>query len=285
MLIFYIESFTTGSIDAHKNSQRRWIADKGPVVETCMGWIEKYVDPENIRAYWEGFVTIVDKDQSRKFGELVKASEILIPRLPWPRSMEKEKFLAPDFTSLEVITFASKACPAGINIPNYDDIRETEGFKNFVLNNSLNSKGAKNPDKISFATQEQSDLLLAWSNRCYEVKVGCHELLGHGSGKLIYRGDSEETPTFTDPITGEAYQSCYEKGELYNEKFGTISTSYEECRADATAFFLSPMPEVYTLFGFKEEEVDTLLWVQVMGQFRKAIVGLQVFNPTSKRWC
>jgi dipeptidyl-peptidase-3 len=128
------------------------VEDKGPVVETCMGWIEKYVDPENVRAYWEGFVTIVDKEQSRKFGDLVKASEVLIPRLPWPRNMEKDKFLAPDFTSLEVITFASKACPAGINIPNYDDVRETEGFKNVVLNNSMNAKGAPNPEKMQFAT-------------------------------------------------------------------------------------------------------------------------------------
>jgi dipeptidyl-peptidase-3 len=112
------------------------------------------------------------------------------------------------------------------------------------------------------------------SDRCFEVLVGCHELLGHGSGKLIYRDGEEKTPSFVDPITGETYESCYEKGELYNEKFGSISTSYEECRADTCAFFFAPMPEVYTLFGFKEDEVDTLLWVQVYDQCRRAIIGL-----------
>jgi dipeptidyl-peptidase-3 len=70
---------------------------------------------------------------------LVKASESIIPQLPWEDRMEKEKFLAPDFTMLEVITFATNGCPLGINIPNYDDIRETCGFKNVFLGNSMPS--------------------------------------------------------------------------------------------------------------------------------------------------
>ena len=46
-----------------------------PVVETNMGWVETYIDPENSRAYWEGWVCIVDKEKSTKFKNLVKNSE------------------------------------------------------------------------------------------------------------------------------------------------------------------------------------------------------------------
>jgi len=105
----------------------------GPVVETNMGWIENYIDPENSRAFWDGWVAIVDKEQSKKFTTLVKNSESIIPKLPWPKEMEKDQFLAPDFTTLSIVGFGSCACFLGINIPNYDDIRENEGFKNVVF--------------------------------------------------------------------------------------------------------------------------------------------------------
>jgi len=90
MLDYYIESFKKGDIEAHKNSQRQWVKDKGPVVETNIGYIESYVDPENSRAYFEGLVAIVDKEKSKKFGDLVKLSESIIPKLPWERRMEKQ---------------------------------------------------------------------------------------------------------------------------------------------------------------------------------------------------
>jgi dipeptidyl-peptidase III len=278
----YIESYVTGSIEAHKDSQRKWIVDKMPIVETNMGWVETYIDPTNQRAYFEGWVAVVDKEKSKKFKQLVDNSETIIPKLPWNGlGMEKDNFLAPEFTTLEVITFATNGCPLGINIPNYDDIRENEGFKNVFLNNSMSSYVASS---VQFATPEQSKILSENVIKCYEVHVACHELLGHGTGKLIYREEGKPTPTFTDPTNGETFESCYEAGELWNTKFGSISTSFEECRADACGFFLAPLPEVYTLFGIQEDEVDTMLWVNVMQQFRKGITGLNLFNAETGKW-
>lgn len=56
MMAEYVKSFETGSLEAYKQSQRYWIQDKGPMVESDIGFVETYRDPHGIRGEWEGYV-------------------------------------------------------------------------------------------------------------------------------------------------------------------------------------------------------------------------------------
>ena len=55
MMDEYAKSFGNGSLNAFRESQKLWVKDIGPEVETNIGFIESYRDPAGVRAEWEGF--------------------------------------------------------------------------------------------------------------------------------------------------------------------------------------------------------------------------------------
>lgn len=114
MMDEYAKSFGTGSLNAFKESQKLWVKDIGPMVESNIGFIESYRDPAGVRSEWEGMVAMVNQERTRAFKKLVDAAPSMIPKLPWPSAFEKDAFTPPDFTSLEVLSFASSGIPAGI---------------------------------------------------------------------------------------------------------------------------------------------------------------------------
>ncbi len=58
----------------------------------------------------------MDKQLSAKYEKLVSDAPELIKSLPWGKDFEVDVFRKPDFTALEVLTFATGGIPAGINV-------------------------------------------------------------------------------------------------------------------------------------------------------------------------
>ncbi|MGH0146334.1 UNVERIFIED_CONTAM: hypothetical protein FKN15_008073, partial [Acipenser sinensis] len=202
MLEEYSRSFTLGSIDAHKEGSRYWIKDKGPIVESYIGFIESYRDPFGSRGEFED-----------------------------------------------------------------DDIRQTDGFKNVSLGNVLAVAYATKKEQITFLQEEDKDLYVAWKGPSFEVQVGLHELLGHGSGKLFVQ-----------------ISSWYKGSETWDSKFSTIASSYEECRAECVGLYLCPNSHVLSIFGHEGTDADDLVYVNWLAMVRAGLLGLEFYTPESQSW-
>ena len=287
MLDHYILNFTSGDMDEHKNAMKEWITDINPDIETNIGYIETYLDPLGVRAEYEGFVAIVNKEVSKLFSTLVENAEELITELPWNKEFEKEKFHKPDFTSLNIVAFACSGTPIGINLPNYDDIREKLGFKNVDLGNVYPKPTYEN---IQFMREETKKIYYKYSQESLMLLVALHELLGHGTGKLLtkdvetgkYNFDYEN---LLNPYTNEKIDTCYLSNETWSSKFGKLHSGYEECRADSVALYLAWFKKPLDIFfEGRESEYDDIVYTMFLDIIKGSVTGLLYFNEATKQW-
>lgn len=220
-------------------------------------------------------------------------AEGMIPKLPWSKDFEKDKFLSPDFTSLEVLSFQSSGIPAGINLPNYDDIRQNLGFKNVSLGNVLSAKAPNEP--IPFINEKDLEVYRRCRDAAFEVQVGIHELLGHGTGKLLqetapgeYNFDKSNPPI--SPVTGKPISTWYKPGQTWSSVFGAIASSYEECRAECVAMALSCDFSILKIFGFGDGtedlagEAGDVLFSAYLQMARAGLVALEFWDPKGRKW-
>lgn len=142
----YIESLETGNLEAYRESQRLWVTDVTPRVEHIFGFVEPYRDPAGIRAEFEALVGIENPEETRLLQRLVDHSNTYIKKLPWAKGQtdnngkgpfEKSLFEPPSFASINTLVYCSTILFDGINLPNYNDIRDSHGFKNVLIANRL----------------------------------------------------------------------------------------------------------------------------------------------------
>ena len=276
----YIKTFTTGDVETHKESQRVWVKNISPIVEFNLGWIETYIDIQGVRSYYEGIVALKDKNSSIKYKILVENSEYFISILPWDKNFEKDKFIEPDFTALDIVGFPTTNMFIGINLPNYLDIHDTDGFKNLTLLNAYRKIDINLLKNL--INEEDTKILQEKDIKVSMFKTSLHELFGHGTGKLFKKDENGnynfDINNVINPLTNEKIKSCYLPGETYETKFSGICRSLEEGRADYMALYLVYDKKAQNIFEFKEEEYEDVIYVMWLTSFLGGIMGIGHYN-------
>lgn len=226
---------------------------------------------------------MVNKEMSSKFATLVLNAESFLTHLPWPKAFEKDKFLHPP---PDVLTFAASLLLTGMCFPNYEEICQSEGFKNLLLGNVIQAS-FKQTD-TPFLSDEDRVLKQKYAIAAFELHIGLHELFGHGSGKLFKR-NKDHTLNYDentiDPTTGKKISHCYESGETYKSKFTAMGSVYEECRAEAVGLYLSLNKDVLKVFGHEGEEAENIIYVNWLLLVWKGMgSALEMYQPSNNKW-
>lgn len=161
------------------------------------------------------------------------------------------------------------------------------------MGNALSAKAPN--EKIPFISEADLPLYQKFRDPSFEVQVGIHELLGHGTGKLlqetapgVYNFDIKSPPI--SPITNEPVTTYYKPGQTWGSVFGSIASSYEECRAECVAMALCCDFEILRIFGFGDGKPDMdgeagdVLYIAYLSMARAGIASLELWDPKSRKW-
>ncbi|KAK4203675.1 dipeptidyl peptidase [Triangularia verruculosa] len=293
----YVESFQTGSLNTYRESQRIWVQDKAPRVENIFGFVEPYRDPYGIRAEFEGLVAIADDNETRLLTRLVEDSGKFICRLPWATAenggkgpFEKSLFDPPDFSSIHSLAYCSSVIFPGINLPNYNDIRQEHGFKNVIISSRMATESRA--QQYPFIDPSEQETFTKHKFPAYYWWVVLHELLGHGTGQMMveteegkHNFDINNPPV--NPLTGKPITSWYKPGQTWTGQFADLATTVDECRAELVGAYLMDDSELLELFGFtssSEISAEDLTFNLYQQLGVDGLRGLANFNINTGKW-
>jgi dipeptidyl-peptidase-3 len=92
--------------------------------------------------------------------------------------------------------------------------------------------------------------------------VVLHELLGHGTGRMMveepagkFNFDPDKPPI--NPLTGQPITTWYKPGQTWTGQFEDLATTVDECRAELVGAYLMDDVELLKSFGFDEKSEIT----------------------------
>ena len=142
-----------------------------------------------------------------------------------------------------------------LNVTQYNDIRQEEGFKNVIIANRMAAESQA--QQYPFIDPSEAEEFRRCKFAAYYWWVVLHELLGHGTGRMMtetdegnYNFDIDNPPI--NPITGEPITCWYKPGQTWTGRFADLSTTVDECRAELVGAYLMDDLELLKLFGFNE---------------------------------
>jgi dipeptidyl-peptidase III len=108
-----------------------------------------------------------------------------------------------------------------------------------------------------FIDPVEADIFKKHKFPTYHWWVVLHELLGHGTGRMMVEESSGKYNFEIDnppihPLTGKPITTWYTLGQTWTGQFGDLATTVDECRAELVGAYLMDDTELLGLFGYTD---------------------------------
>lgn len=186
-LIAYYES---GDIDAFADYSEAWVRLLEPV-DLIHGFIETYEDPLGLKGSYEGIVELEDPEGTERVRQIVELAGYFEEQSPIDEAYKRTEPLGRAARAIDVVMLAGDSYPAsplGINLPNDERMRAEVGSKSVTLSNiSLAIDRYRSAASIDlfYHGEEVKERLRRYGAEADMLHTDLHEIIGHGSGKLL----------------------------------------------------------------------------------------------------
>ena len=186
-LIAYYES---GDIDAFADYSEAWVRLLEPV-DLIHGFIETYEDPLGLKGSYEGIVELEDPEGTERVRRIVELAGYFEQQSPIDEAYKRTEPLGRAARAIDVVMLAGDSYPAsplGINLPNDERMRAEVGSKSVTLSNiSLAIDRYRSAASIDlfYHGEEVKERLRRYGAEADMLHTDLHEIIGHGSGKLL----------------------------------------------------------------------------------------------------
>ncbi len=198
IIALLLDFYRTGSLEAFDRYTIEWVGETEGEVDFVNGFTEVYGDPLGLKASWEGYVNILDKEATHRTEVLSQNAQWFEDNSPVDARFKKKECRGVTARVVQAAILGGDLYPAsaiGINLPNSNWIRSVCGSKSVTIGNLTDAyeQAAKgNGFREEFIPDEDvRDMVNLYAHQLDDLHTDLHECLGHGSGQLLPGVDAD----------------------------------------------------------------------------------------------
>lgn len=131
-----------------------------------------------------------------------------------------------------------------------------------MITNRITTRSPDTEHMASFFEPSEASDFLKHRDDAFYLWVVFHELLGHGTSKLLledppgcFNFNISQPPI--NPLTRRSIVSWYGPGQTWNRVFSDLATTIDECRAECVGAYLISNMEILAVFGYTDKSKIT----------------------------